>query len=973
MVFKNKIIEFTKEADKKILSMAFITMLMTAYYINPLDNIDLTDWNRTFCPAVESGISINKRINNFYVLFLLYMPLLFAGITVVYNWICNIRPTYKESFFRFNAMMIFAIAASYISRYTSGNGTISESPMLHAILGFYIAFLLVAIIDRQQKLNFTNHVNMFLRYTIAVLSINMLFHFGYTTSVVVSAAAIFLYEAITLYCIKSEGLKNICEKWFCFFSWTPAFIRGLLEIIYIRTENGGTIQAYFTYITGFTILALVTATLPAIIAVKKNLNLNTFAHIGEIFSMGAVSWFNNMYQSTWSYQSAANIYELGNSAVALDTIGKGKLPIIDYFSAHALSDVLTKILYGFIHRDINGIVVGAYDGLTTILGIVCLYLIIKRILNGDVAILFVCLFPTAINGVKLTDICFFSMAILLYIIKKPGFKAYVLYWTILLFCAFYKYDEGVLLGVGSIAAYGLICLIQKEWKNIRDFIVSGGIIGVIALLFYVIYALVTGVPVISRVREWVAVSVNSNSTWATSSFGDTSSFAFLLSYFAAPTIAVMIIVLTTARFYRYKKSPELAALTLGFAFSEILFIPRTIVFHNLAVSSGVTGVLLNFIHWSLSLYVLYSMTEKNEERKLLAWVVTLGLTIILEGSLVTGQLPASEAVLYASSISASQNWDLRDDVTENIGEKRIVFDDETEAYVGRFKYIFDTLLTEEQTFVDFANITSLYALTGRERPSYVGQTPSQLTDLYSQECYLKEISEYDCPLAVVGTTETSYLQQMEGIPHNIRYYKIAEYIYNRYRPLVSFDEYSIWCQKDKYYEYNTVLLNTLSTNIEFELVDYGYDATTEYTDEAGTVQMVFMPYHNYDLGMLPYIWGNYDEYGAINNKNLAQLDETQTNVFVFAGSQSVVTPEGNYVVLECENSTDHNVKVTAVFQDLSNSGATHQYGFIVVPGTNTYSIRASQDYFWDIYNIDRISVISASGVEIHNINILEGD
>ena len=67
-----------------------------------------------------------------------------------------------------------------------------------------------------------------------------------------------------------------------------------------------------------------------------------------------------------------------------------------------------------------------------------------------------------------------------------------------------------------------------------------------------------------------------------------------------------------------------------------------------------------------------------------------------------------------------------------------------EAYEGITNYL----------DVDFANITSMYLLTGRERPCYVGQTPSLLTDLYSQECYLRQIEEHDCPLAVLGTTET---------------------------------------------------------------------------------------------------------------------------------------------------------------------------------------------------------------------------
>ena len=62
-----------------------------------------------------------------------------------------------------------------------------------------------------------------------------------------------------------------------------------------------------------------------------------------------------------------------------------------------------------------------------------------------------------------------------------------------------------------------------------------------------------------------------------------------------------------------------------------------------------------------------------------------------------------------------------------------------------------------------------------------------------------------------------------------------------------------------------------------------------------------------------------------------------------------------------------------MFWDSNNDRARYQYSFTVVPGIHSYLIRASQDYFWDIYNIDPISVESDTGVIASEMRILEGD
>ena len=141
--------------------------------------------------------------------------------------------------------------------------------------------------------------------------------------------------------------------------WLPMFMRLTLEGMYFLVEKGRNTQNYLTHISRVSIIFVVVALSIAFLLRNKDKKMVTFGYIGALTSITTVLSFSYAYQYVWNYSGFANLYELGNGTVAMDTIMYGKLPIVDYFSAHALGDVWTKILYCVIHNDINGIFVAA--------------------------------------------------------------------------------------------------------------------------------------------------------------------------------------------------------------------------------------------------------------------------------------------------------------------------------------------------------------------------------------------------------------------------------------------------------------------------------------------------------------------------------------------------------------------------------------------------------------------------------------
>lgn len=973
---KSKLLNYVRSIEKSTVFMAIVIAFAIAYYINPLANVDLIEWNRTFCSAVLAGISIDVRIANFYKLFFLYLPVLVVALTAVLTILFKYRKDYKEIYSKFSILIFIATIASYISRYTSNYEDINDNPMLQCILTFLVTLSVISIIDKKQKLRFKDAVLIFISCVISVTVSAMLFHAeDIFTYIWIVGVGIILLVTLLLNTVAGDKFSTYLRILTCLVTWLPTMIRLALEGIYIFTENGRGIERYFTHLTRASSVVIIFMILIVWLIRKKSWNISTFGYIGAIVSLTTIGFITSSYQYTFSYSSMDNIYELGNGAVAMDTYLYGKLPIIDYFSAHALGDVWTKLIYCIVNGDINGILVDPYGGLSTVVAFVALFFIIKQIFDEDIAVLYVLLFPGTLTGIKWVSVCSISIAMLLYILKKPSIKSYLIFWICVLISAFHTYDEGISLGVACIIAFLIGCVLQKEWKKIRGFILTGASVGVAVFLMYCCYALATGLPVIGRIKEWMSVSVGSSSSWATANFGDQTSFAFLISYFVVPITAVLLLFFVIVKYIKNQKNFELVVLTIAFCLTEILYITRTIVYHNLAVCSGRTGVLLNFIHWTVSIYVLCLMAEKekSDSIKLFAFTGTMIVVILIEGTAVMKNWPSADSVLLNRSLNATSSWDFTDEVTYNKNQPRIVYDESTTNLVNSFKTVFDTLMTEKQTFLDFANVTSMYLMTGRTRPCYVGQLPSLLTDMYSQECFLREISEYDCPLAVLGTTETSYLQQMVGIPHNIRYYKIAEYIYNNYRPLLKFEEFVIWCDKDVYGEYQEKLATLGFADMGYVLVDYGYDFTTWYTDENENVQFAFAPYHSYNLQDVPYIWANYDDYGASNNDVMIEIPALEAGRYVFDGSQKYISENGNYLSFSMINVAEDDISINSMFYDSNNEGAKMQYQLNVKPGENNYLIRISGDYFWDVFNIDTILFGNNEYITVQNVKILQGD
>ena len=978
---KEKIKNFIQLIDSKIILISVVVSAFILYYINPLANVNLTEFNRTFSSSVMAGISIDKRISHFYTLFFLQIPIVLIVVTGLLNLLFQWRESYKKHFFELSAIMIFPTIISYISRYTS-EGEFTPNLLMFVMLSFYAILAIVAILDKE-KIFADKHITLLcVTYLIGIITCNILFNLSSMyIAIGIMAVLILGYVAVLTKTKIGQRIVDISFNYICFIAWIPAVMMAFQEFLYWLNEKGIYIQRHYTYAVIVVILYAISSFAIVFLARKKKLSFFLFGALGMIISLSCAKFLPHTYFMQYDYgfemKNYSNFFETGNTTVAIDTIKYGKLPILSNFSAHALMDAWTEILYALIHSDIKGIIYNPYYGLNFVIGTILLFFIFKNIFGIEKALLLTCLFPIDILGAKAISVCLLPIVFLLNILRKKNIKNYLLFWLFTLIAAFTIYDEGISLGIACILAIAFVLAIQKDWKELIKFIGVGASVGVCALVLYVVYCLANGIAVIGRIKEWMALSLDSSSTWATAVFGDPSSFNFALVYFVIPIIAIVSLLYTAIKYMMGERQrQDLFSLIVVFALAQILYISRTIIFHNLAVAFARTGVLLNFVHWTISIFVLYLFVlkgEKDESRKMLIWISTYTAVVLIECVYIMKFVPTNSTVIFEGALESSQSIRFSNDMSDILGKERISYSKETTDFITQFNNVFDTLLKEDETFLDFSNITALYLLTDRDRPFYVAQSPSLLTNVYSQECLLEEISEYKVPLAILGTTTQSYIAQMMDIPHNIRYYTVAEYIYQNYRPLVKAGDFAIWCENERYDEYKDKLEKNAFFETGYTLLDYGYDFTYLQKDEKGhQVAATYQPYHQYDLKLIPNLWAEYDEDRAIENKVIRTL-ESEDYEYQFEGSQNINRENGNYIAFKVASQEEEERTGTVILMASNEEGAQFEYQYTVLPGEHEYLIRVSQDYFWEAFNIDTIWFLTADNTKVENVRVLEGD
>ena len=913
------------------------------YAYNYLNSIDISDWNGIVSSISIQGLAIKSRILHIYMYFFsvimigflntLWIPKVVACLDVKVN---NILGWLVGHF----SVYLFIL---YINKFSDAMGNeLNQSFFIFysisAILGILILSFKRTNIDEDSLFHFMAiHLS-------GLISMHLLFGSFLNNKIAIDIILSLVLSLFVIFSMMKYGKDNIvlrtCCNWIYIMPLIICTVNELTNIIrtWVKIPFQQSTIIYVALIVSLVVIALLRKT--------KNENDVNVEILYTPLLAGILSAANlTGYYYRFS-MSNNGLFEFGNIGCAIETINRNKLPFIDYFSAHGLRDVGMKIIYSLLNNDSLAYMSDSYLAITNVVALIILYYILKQIFSTQESFWIVLLMPFNLQSNKWCAICFIGMATAYYCIKRKTFSSYLIFAFFLAGAVLYQYDDGVNVGVAVILSLLLLVVLKKitiKWKY--SFLSFGGItVTFLGLAFA--YCKYHNIDFLDRMIEWYYALSGSSDEWATSEFGDASTFAFLFSYCVAPAVAVINIL----NVIRYKKiiDVNLAILMLTFSMATILFIPRTVIFHNLLLSRGTTGVLLNFFTWNVALFVFMYWKYGKENRVLnnvkgsVIFVWAFLIALILQAGFVTNEFPKEENTVlcnaYHTTISNEKEYD-----------NRTILSDEAKELKAEYEKLFSYILKKEDTFIDFADVTGLYALTDRIQPFYVSQSPALVTNQFMQEQWIREVeSKADLtPIAIVGMKrESSGIgYDICNVPIVLRYDKMAEYLWKNYVPLTLVEDEAIWCRKEKYGEYSEIL-----SYQGYPLISYEYDELA----------------HQYIVGEIPYLGASSSHFSSVRKNPSIKIDLGNNGVYRIDQSNMDIS-NGNYIQFEASNvEANETARIeVGVYAD-DDFYELYGYSYNLKEGTQKYLLKISQDFYW--YS-GYVNAVKVSGCEVINDNI----
>jgi len=266
-------------------------------------------------------------------------------------------------------------------------------------------------------------------------------------------------------------------------------------------------------------------------------------------------------------------------------------------------------------------------------------------------------------------------------------------------------------------------------------------------------------------------------------------------------------------------------------------------------------------------------------------------------------------------------------------------------------------LSPGQTFLDVSENQMLYITVGSKFPSYF--TPMLYhTSEPIQEIAIKhfqdQIDQKELPFVIFKGPEASW-NNVDGVPGEIRIYRIAELIYTNYEPFITIDGYQIWAQPAS--------ITDLSTDMAELQARYAAEPILDF------VQI-------FALKQLPLIWGSYDPLHAAQNTAI-QLEVLNTSTtlmqdhgIVFDLNKQVDKDSGNYIHLRLQ--ADQPALLVIMYGTDPQSTIT-----LEVPPSkdfNNYLVRISAQWAWASQDVQSLTILAKQApIQIESLFIRQGD
>lgn len=805
---------------------------------NPVWDTRINSFNRTLGNGVLQGVDITKRINHIIFFNFLLVPATIFLVYFIISILCkNINNKNNDNVNFINIISIISLPAmifAHINKFSNKDFLGIEIIFPCALIVLGIIFLVIN--EKKIELNFdvfkwcifaTIPITLFVMLIFwrlgIIISVNKSSFLGKALDTGLNSAlnnvlntgllamvffilVIIIFISVTL-CYNRINFLAL-KKAYTFVMIAPIVVSVFLELTNILNQYSIFLNSKFkiTFIIYF-VLGVIFIGYYLFLSSRK-ISSEDFCFEKYYYPILLTGFAFISVQLPLKNTFQTDFFEQSNHGTAIsEFFNFGKIPIIQTFDAHMLQNQIGNVLYGLINNDHQGAIFLGYSLLPVF--IILYYFLFNKFFDRDIAFFLMLLFPITLeNTFKLFSLAPIVILAFLYAYKTKKYRGFLIYWGSVAITCIFGLDMGFAITSATITTWLIMWFLNKNAVSIKKLILSCLYVAFFFAGTFLLLCLLKGVSPVGRLIEFLNLC-ESNANWGYSSIGNSAMTAFAVCYFIVPSVtAIMIIILVLKK----RKNKDLISenkfiITLIIGLLCIFNLSRGIVRHSLVENKNM------YIISSAPLFISMFIYIFKEKSKLLYFVISnvaimivLGLTINLNSIFPRPFINSAISRYLTFEPYRTQSFEKT--------ERAVVSDEMKNLYMP-LKEVLDKTLLPDETFIDFTNQTLLYALTGREKPMYVDQSPGLLSGEYTQQRFIDQCEQMSkkTPFVLMPIDSTMLLStNLDGIQNLYRYYLVSEYISNNFKPLFRTSKFAVWCRKDRFDEKANLVSRLMADN-----------------------------------------------------------------------------------------------------------------------------------------------------------------
>jgi len=890
--------------------------------------------------ASKENVLVGARVTTFYELVFLG-TFLWIGLTWLFN---RFYKTYIKSFKYYSTGLYFSIPIIPVAYFLSTG--VKAEPILLLLVGIFFIFLIrTAFIHLVYFSKSINPVSFELSLGISFfLHILIHFFFGHLewiqkNPVLMLLSNISVVQVLSIIFWRLLK-KQDAKKLLLIISGIPFLIFFSIELYLLSLEKQWTIIGFKKLYIGLQLLWIIVSWL--IIKtrqIQKHFVVQHFFIVGLIFGFSLLLFYKPIISFNEEF------FEIANPANAVMRVLRfGEVPMLDFMSSHMLSEQWYGILYQTVFGVSNQVDFTIYNFFNFFIYSLLVYWILVRAgLNKIGAIIFIFFFPV-LQEVFYSYTCFVFLVLfsIQQILNKSTTKNIFLFFLLLFVLTLWRIDIGV------AAIFSTIIFLPLYWwlsqKQIPYFAFLKGVGLFLIFIFLLFLASVL-------LRSWNYISENFLAALHYIKGSQSHGYAELFNgsyhqfYVFHVLFVVLAIVLTVVAIYIIKNERLIVDARknnwlIFSVFSFVVFIAnaqRGLVRHGFAEQDEI--VYLSTFYLGIIFFIMYFIRNKNLQLRFSVFFLSIffSFSVTKYFSFFPEKLDAvsilkPEAFKQLNVDLAPENYHGR--VLQNSAFKERVY--------GNIKSYLDKSLTANETFLDFSNTPMLYYYCERKVPGYFNQILQNTIDDYLQKKLLKDFNNYKIPIVIYSAYPPNWFDATDGILNTVRHYRIAEYIFENYRPIGVLNKYSIWGLKEKKWEEISVKDSIINQPINLELGYLaGWEGNKYIDDNKGT-----------------------KNYFTLTEKTL-QIYGKDSIQKIEIGKECLTKNQVSILLKTHADSRAWSTEKNAVIIFKDSSGKeVHRASFVRDDNQFlNYAIRLSNHYFWHQNNSLTIEFPNFEGIE----------